>query len=173
MMGQPAPVALGIMVKWHKLDEPIETLLVESDQLFWECIENRLETMPGLHDLLDAIEQRGLPKCVATSGARRYAEELLSRLALRDRFAFVLTADDVTRGKPHPEIYELAANRFNVSPLAMLVLEDSANGCKAAVSAGASTVAVPSAHTAGHSYDGARLVANSLADERIIELLSG
>jgi pseudouridine 5'-phosphatase len=51
----------------------------------------------------------------------------------------------------------------------MLVLEDSENGCRAAVAAGAWTVAVPSEHTREHEYPGARLIADSLADPRIVQ----
>ncbi len=154
MMGQPAPVALAVMIEWHQFSDPIEALIVESEQVFWECLENRLEVMPGLHELLDKLEAAKFPKCVATSGAKKYAAQLLSLVELSDRFDFVLTADDVTHGKPHPEIYTLAAQRLDVSPPAMMVLEDSANGCRAAVAAGACTIAVPSAHTAGHDYSG-------------------
>ncbi len=170
-MGQPAPVALALMIEWHQFTDPLEALITESEYVFWECLEGRLEVMPGLIGLLDKLGAEGLPKCVATSGARKYAKRLLELVELSSRFDFVLTADDVTHGKPHPEIYELAAKRFDVSPSAMLVLEDSANGCRAAVAAGACTVAVPSRHTTGHDYTGVRLVADSLADPKILELL--
>jgi beta-phosphoglucomutase-like phosphatase (HAD superfamily) len=53
----------------------------------------------------------------------------------------------------------------------MLVLEDSQNGCRAAVAAGALTVAVPGTHSRKHDFSGAALIANSLQDERIYRLL--
>ena len=53
----------------------------------------------------------------------------------------------------------------------MMVLEDSANGCRAAVAAGAFTVAVPNRHTRKHSFDGARFVADTLEDPLILEAL--
>jgi beta-phosphoglucomutase-like phosphatase (HAD superfamily) len=93
-------------------------------------------------------------------------------VGLRDRFGFVLTSADVTHGKPHPEIYESAAERLGVAPAEMLVLEDSENGCRAAVAAGAVVVAVPGSHSRRHDFTGARLVAESLADPRIAALLS-
>jgi beta-phosphoglucomutase-like phosphatase (HAD superfamily) len=53
----------------------------------------------------------------------------------------------------------------------MLVLEDSENGCKAAVAAGAIVVAVPGGHSRRHDFTGARFIAESLADPRIYDLL--
>ena len=53
----------------------------------------------------------------------------------------------------------------------MLVLEDSHNGCKAAVAAGAVAVAVPGGHSHRHEFDGAAFIATSLADRRIFEAL--
>jgi beta-phosphoglucomutase-like phosphatase (HAD superfamily) len=84
----------------------------------------------------------------------------------------VLTAEDIPRGKPEPGVYLLAAQRFGIAPRQMMVLEDSANGCRAAVSAGAFTVAVPNHHTRGHSFSGVRFVADGLSDPRITRALA-
>lgn len=173
MMGQPAQAALAVMIDWHALDDSLEDLAAESEQTFWHFVADRLTVMPGLLKLLDHIEQLGLRKSIATSGARHYAKELLSRVELSERFEFLLTAGDITNGKPHPEIYELAATRHELNPAETLVLEDSHNGCRAGVDAGAYAVAVPSAHSADHDFTGAQFVANTLADPRIAQVLSG
>jgi beta-phosphoglucomutase-like phosphatase (HAD superfamily) len=108
---------------------------------------------------------------VATSGTSEYAERVLTRLELKQFFRFVLTAEDVRRGKPHPEVYQLAAGRLETLPRQMMVLEDSANGCRAAVAAGAFTVAVPNRHTQQHSFPGVQLIADTLADPQIRAVL--
>lgn len=173
MMGQPAAAALTVMIEWHALDDSLEDLSAESERTFWEFVEDRLTTMPGLHELLGLIDERGLRKSIATSGARPYAEELLKRIDLHESFEFLLTAGDITHGKPHPEIYQLAAARLELTPSETLVLEDSHNGCRAGVAAGAYTVAVPSPHSADHDFTGAKFVADSLADPRIRQVLAG
>ena len=77
----------------------------------------------------------------------------------------------MVQGKPHPEIYLTAAERFGLEPARMLVFEDSENGCRAAMAAGAFTVAVPTSHSKHHDFNGVGLVADSLADTRIYEVL--
>ena len=171
MMGRPQQVSLQIMIDWHGLADTIETLATETREIFASLLDTRLETMPGAVDLVDTLVQRGIPRGVATSSGPEFAHDVLGRVGLRDRFGFILTSADVTHGKPHPEIYETAADRLGTRPSSMLVFEDSENGCRAAVAAGAVVVAVPGGHSRRHDFSGARLVAESLADPRIGVLL--
>jgi beta-phosphoglucomutase-like phosphatase (HAD superfamily) len=99
-------------------------------------------------------------------------EQVLGRFDWKSRFDFVLTSEDVTHGKPHPEIYLAACARHGRSPAEVLVLEDSAAGCQSAVAAGAYTVAVPGAYGQSKDFAGAALLAESLADPRIVAALS-
>ena len=173
MMGRPQQVSLKIMIEWHGLTDTIEMLATETGEIFVSLLDTQLRTMPGAIELLDLLDARGIARGVATSSGPDFAHDVLGRMGIRDRFAFVLTSADVTHGKPHPEIYQTAAQRLAVDPGAMLVLEDSQAGCKAAVAAGAVAVAVPGGHSRRHDFTGARFVAETLADPRIEALLAG
>lgn len=172
MMGRPEQVSLKIMIEWHGLADTVETLASETREIFRSLLETELRTMPGAVELLDLLDARGIARGVATSSGPDFAHDVLSRVGLRERFAFVLTSADVAQGKPHPEIYQTAARRLAVAPAAMLVFEDSQAGCKAAVAAGAVAVAVPGGHSLRHDFTGARFVAETLADPRIRALLA-
>jgi pseudouridine-5'-monophosphatase len=171
MMGRPQQVSLAIMIEWHGLDDTVAGLAAETKEIFQSLLDTGLRTMPGARELLGLLEARGIPRGVATSSGPDFAADVLGRVGLRERFAFVLTSADIVEGKPHPEIYEKAARRLGVTPAAMLVLEDSQAGCRAAVAAGAVVVAVPGGHSRRHDFTGARFVAESLADPRIHDLL--
>lgn len=171
IMGRRTHVALQMMIDWHKLPDTVETLSLESAQIFSAILDTQLERMPGLEVLLESLESAGIPKAIATSSVRPFTLRVLGQFNLAPRFEFILTAEDVTEGKPHPEIYQKAAVRLNVEPRQMMVLEDSFNGCRAAIAAGAFTVAVPGGHSRSHDFSGAHLVADSLADPRIYAAL--
>jgi HAD superfamily hydrolase (TIGR01509 family) len=171
MMGLPPQKAFEAMIQWHSLPEPWQTLAAESNELFLGLLGRRLATMPGLMELLAALERAHVPKAIATSSSRRLADACLGPFQLASRFSFILTCEDITRGKPDPEIYLLAARRFGVPPGEMLVLEDSQNGCRAAAAAGAFTVAVPGDHSRNHDFSPANLVIESLKDPRLYEAL--
>ena len=171
IMGRPQQVALQMMIDWHGLDTTVDILTKETQEVFTEILDDRLRLMPGAEGLLDALEAARIPKAIATSSGRRFTRNVLGKFHLEPRFEFILTGEDVTHGKPDPEIYRRAAERFRVDAARMMVLEDSQNGCKAAVAAGAFAVAVPSGPSSQHDFSGAALVVESLADPRIYETL--
>ena len=172
MMGLRPAQAIARMIEWHDLSDTVAQIEIESRAIFTPLLDTQLEPMPGLISLLDAIESAEIPKAIATSSSRRFAEEVLGRFALIERFAFVLSAEDVDHGKPDPEIYQLAAKRFGVATRSMLVLEDSQTGLTAAVASGACAVAVPGAHSARHDFSKAEWIASGLNDPQIHALLS-
>jgi HAD superfamily hydrolase (TIGR01509 family) len=126
--------------------------------------------MPGLLELLARLEAAELPKAIATSSGPSFVDSVLAAFGLAPRFQFILTCADVRQGKPYPEIYHLAASRFGLQPSEVLVLEDSQNGCRAAVAAGTIAVAVPAGHSRRHDFTGAALVIDGLADPRLAKL---
>ncbi len=171
MMGRPSSVALQIMIEHHGLADTVQSLADESEIIFADILDQQLECMPGLERLLKSLEAAGISKAIATSSSRRFTLNVLGRFNLVPRFRFILTSEDVTHGKPNPEIYQTAARRFGLEPRQMMVLEDSQNGCRAAVAAGAFAVAVPGGHSRTHDFTGAQFIADTLADPRIYSAL--
>lgn len=169
MMGRPTPVALQIMIDWHRLEATVPQLEAETDALFPDILDRRLALLTGLPELLAALQQAGIPTAVATSSRRSFVIDVLSRFDLVPRFEFLLTSEDVTHGKPDPEIYVTACRRLACPPPRVMVLEDSENGCRAAVAAGTYAVAVPGFHSRNHSFAGSQFIAHSLADPRIYQ----
>lgn len=171
MMGRRAREAFAVMIDMMQLEDSIDVLQQESRELFFSLLDRHLAPMPGLVELLDAIESANLPKAVGTSSDREYAHDILGRYEMLGRFGAILTAEDVTHGKPHPEIYATAAKRIQAAAERTLVLEDSNAGIRAAKAAGCFAVAVPHAHSHGQSYDEANLVIDTLADRQLWDAL--
>jgi HAD superfamily hydrolase (TIGR01509 family) len=171
MMGRKSDVALAIMIEHHALDDTPEQLAAETADIFGGLLPHRLKPMPGLLELLGALESAGVAKAIATSSPRDFVDVVLGAFHLAPRFSFILTSEDIEHGKPEPDVYLLAAARHGVAPGCMMVLEDSQIGCQAAVASGAYTVAVPHGLSRQHQFPGVRLTAESLADERIYAAL--
>ena len=98
---------------------------------------------PFVPELLDYLEVARIPCAVATSTRRTRAEAKLARLRLLPRFGALACGDEVSRGKPAPDIFELAAARLGVEPRDCLALEDSNAGIRAALTANMTVVMVP------------------------------
>lgn len=171
MMGLRSGEALELMRRWHGLSDSVEKLAEETDALLLGLLRSELRPMPGLMALLAALDERSLPRAVATSSSRLHAQTALAQLELTDRFAFVLAAEDVVHGKPHPEIYLLAAERVGVDPESILVLEDSQAGVQAAKAAGAVCLVVPHEHNGGQDFSLADAVVPSLNAPEVFEMV--
>ena len=171
MMGRRPVEAFTVLRDLTGLKDSLEDLMLETKVLFASLAEDRLAVMPGLLEVFELLDARKLPRAVATSSPRAYMTHLLEKFNLLHRIDFTLTAEDVTHGKPHPEIYLKAAGMHGVDPAEMLVLEDSETGSRAAAAAGAYIVSVPSRHTDFGDFSMSRLKIPSLLDERLHALL--
>jgi HAD superfamily hydrolase (TIGR01509 family) len=171
LIGRRAVEVAGWLKELAGVDEPPEVILGEVRERFIAEVDSAVHPTPGLIALLDHLGRSRMPTAVATSSGRSYADRLLVRHGLSDRFAFVLTAEDVTRGKPDPQIYRLAADRFGVPTAEMMVLEDSTAGVAAARAAGAFAVAVPHEHSPADGLGDADLIVPRLDDPAILALI--
>ena len=97
----------------------------------------------GVLELLDHLDELGLPRAVATSSSRANAREHLGHNGVFERFAVIVAREDVERHKPNPDPFLKAAALMGIAPEACLALEDSHNGVRAAHAAGMMTVMVP------------------------------
>jgi HAD superfamily hydrolase (TIGR01509 family) len=101
-------------------------------------MRTELEPVDGVVAALDAIT---LPTCVASSGTHERIETALRTAGLYDRFeGRIFSAQDVPRGKPHPDLFLHTAERMSAAPNRCLVVEDSPNGVTAARAAGMTVV---------------------------------
>ena len=103
--------------------------------------------VPGAPAFVGSVARTGTACAVATSASREDARHVLDALGLADRFGAVVTAEDVSRGKPDPEVYLRAARAIGVAPPACLVFEDAVVGVKAARDAGMRVIGVTTAHS--------------------------
>jgi len=103
-----------------------------------------IEPMPGAVELVGEVRAAGLPCALVTSSEPIIADAVLAALARRAvTFDVIVSGADVTKAKPDPEPYLLAADKLGVDPGCCVALEDSPNGVRSALAAGCTTVAVP------------------------------
>lgn len=171
MMGKRPHESFQVLMDATGLVEPIDDLLAESRDIFYGLLDQHLAPMPGIFELLDELERLGIPKAVATSSPRYHLDEMFRRYEMASRFEFTLTAEDVVRGKPDPEIYLTVASRFCVRPQQMIVLEDSEAGTNAGANANAFVISVPHDHSRDADFSRSSLVADTLLDPRIGQVL--
>jgi HAD superfamily hydrolase (TIGR01509 family) len=114
-----------------------------SVERFYQLAQAEVALKAGVLEILDHLDDLGLPRAIATSSRRVDVDHHLGAHGLTQRFHAVLAQGDYPRAKPHPDPYLRAAEALGVEPSHCLALEDSHNGVRAAAAAGMMTVMVP------------------------------
>ena len=104
--------------------------------------EEVIPLKPGVTDLLDCLDSKGIPYGVATVTYKTLAEAVLRRCGIKDRFRFILTDKEYPLGKNYPDIFLGGAERLGTAPAETLVIEDSLHCIETAAKAGFITAAV-------------------------------
>ena len=94
-----------------------------------------VELMPGIWELLEKLNQKGIPLALASASEAAVVELILSKTELKKYFTHIVSLEAVGKSKPEPDIYLHTAKLLDVAPEECLVIEDSPNGIKAAKSA--------------------------------------
>jgi HAD superfamily hydrolase (TIGR01509 family) len=138
------------------VDLPIDDIVNRLLDGVIERVRQRVPWRPGARELLKSLSDAGVPSALVTMSWRRFAEAVVD--ALPDgSFAAVITGDEVTNGKPHPEPYLAAAAALGVNAADCVAIEDSPTGVRSAVAAGCRTYAVPNVVDVPASPDYTRL----------------
>jgi HAD superfamily hydrolase (TIGR01509 family) len=147
-------------------DYPLEVHQAEFGRRYEAVIaQGTIPLKPGVHELFDALDARRLPRAVATSTRRSRALPKLEAVGLLARVDLVVAGDEVSRGKPAPDIFLAAAERLGQAAERCLALEDSNAGVRAAHAAGMRVVMVPDLlQPADDIRDAGIMVAASLLD---------
>jgi HAD superfamily hydrolase (TIGR01509 family) len=146
----------------RRLPRSVDFYMAQYDIIVKQVLKEQLPPQPGVSRLLQGCRQRRLPKAVASSSLRSWVDLKLEALGLQDAFEVVLGGDEITHGKPAPDIYLLATQRLEVPPSECIAIEDSPVGIAAAVAAGAYTVAVRTYSTRNLDLSQAHTILDSL-----------
>jgi HAD superfamily hydrolase (TIGR01509 family) len=166
ILGRRIDATARTLIDKYHLPDTVQGLADAKTEYQIAHLDGNVKPMPGLIELLDEIDRRGLPKAIASSGIRRYVEAVLRVNGLLDRFSVIITGDQVTHGKPAPDVFLAAARALNIDPPGCLVLEDAPAGVQAAKAAGMTCFAVPDRSVARLDLSQADKIVASLHDVR-------
>ena len=143
VVGGPMTRSAGFLIEATGADIDLDELTVLLNQGFEDRIDRSLPLMPGAARLLAELSEHGIPTALVSASHRRIIDRVLTTLGPQ-HFALTVAGDEVSRTKPHPDPYLLAAAGLGADPARCAVVEDTATGVAAAEAAGCQVVAVPS-----------------------------
>jgi beta-phosphoglucomutase len=137
----------------------------EKEALYRDELRKSFPAMDGASELLDALAAAGIKMAVGSSGPPENVQLVLDCLPGAEAFTATVTGQDVTRGKPDPEVFLIAGEKLGVAPEDCAVIEDATAGIEAARRAGMTAVAITgTADRSALIAAGAHVVVDSLRE---------
>ncbi|MDX2036058.1 MAG: HAD family phosphatase [Isosphaeraceae bacterium] len=134
------------------------------EECYRDSARGRITLMDGVRELLDALTASGVALAIGSSGVRPNLELTIESCSLPGRFVAIASLEDISRGKPDPEVFLVAAKKAGVDPRRCVVFEDATFGIEAAKAAGMHAVGVTTTNPADVLFSaGADEVVTSLA----------
>lgn len=148
-------------------DQIIDAVVAEMRAMY----ATKLPLLPGATEVVQTLSQH-FPLAVASSSPPALIEYVMTEAGIRERFNALVSADHVSRGKPAPDVFLIAADQLGFAPETCAVFEDSSAGILAARAAGMFVIAVPNPHYPPHdsALSAADTVLHSLLDFRLESL---
>ena len=149
MYGKHNSYILRYFLKRELAKEELLRLQFEKEALFRELYTSIVQPLPGLLPFLADLKQHGVKTAIATSAPVENLEMMAAQIPfLNEAMESMLSEQDVSQHKPHPEVYLKSAEKLGIPPSQCIVFEDSVSGVKAGLAAGMKVVGVTTSHTA-------------------------
>ncbi|WP_369216104.1 HAD family hydrolase [Streptomyces flavofungini] len=143
VVGGPMTRSAAFLIESTGADVTVAELTVLLNNGFEDRISRTLPLMPGAARLLAELASHDVPMALVSASHRRIIDRVLDSIGAH-HFTLTVAGDEVSRTKPHPAPYLLAASGLGAEPARCAVIEDTATGVAAAEAAGCRVVAVPS-----------------------------
>ena len=172
-------VGMSSLKMWSKiksnygLNENVEDLMASEKERMYKVLNSDLisEPIEGIKELIDSFLKRNYRLCVASSSPKDNIKLVLKRHNLEMYFDFIVSGEEVTNGKPMPDIFLKAADHFQLSPDNCFVIEDSSNGVTAAKAAGMKCIGFRNVNSGNQDISKADLIINSFSTTEINNVL--
>lgn len=139
------------LIKKYNVSRPVDALTAVRYEIYYEMIGDpqviRNNQWPHAIIVLKMAKKNFCKIGLATLSKRKDVEYVIETLGIKKMLDVVVTAEDVSKGKPDPEIYLLVSKKLGVNPSECLVIEDSVNGVKSGLSAGMNVLAIATPFT--------------------------
>lgn len=164
MIGMDNIACAKIVIAETNIPLTPETYIKEIYDIILEILPDICQPNPGLNVVIDELIAADMKLGVASNSHRSYVSAALSCLGIIDLYDCIVSADDVQKAKPAPDVYLAAAHCLGIEPHQCLALEDSPVGMMAALNAGMPCAVIPSPHVAEAHFSEATFIFSSLEE---------
>ena len=168
--GQQSPTIIRKLVGTDIEQDLVEKWASIKEKYYREMIQQKLEPLPGVVELINRLKSKGFKLALGSSAPPENVELLLTGLKIKRIFDIVVTAADVDKSKPEPDVFLMASKKLKVKPQNCIVIEDAPVGIEAAKRAEMKTIALTTTYDWKELQD-AQVILKDLAKVKISDIL--
>ncbi|WP_181304687.1 HAD family phosphatase [Rufibacter sp. XAAS-G3-1] len=175
MYGKNSEVLARFFGEGRFTQEEADELSVQKEKIYQKAYLPHLKLIKGLDGFLEKAKEQNIQMAIATAAITFNIDFVVDNLHLRHYFNALVSADDVSKSKPHPETFLKAAERLGINPEDCLVLEDAPKGVEAAQNAGMDCLVITTMHRQDEfpAYDNIIGFVEDYTDPMLEKLLAG
>lgn len=152
----------------YKINKSVEEIISYKVEMTKEkIIKSDLEPIEGIRELLSDLKNKNIPAAIASSSPRDFIGVVVSKFGLQDYFSYIVSGEEVSNGKPAPDIYIETAKELKVNSKDCIVIEDSKNGVLAAKAAGMKCIGFKNINSGNQDLSKADFIVKSIAEIKI------
>lgn len=171
-------VGISATVMWSRIKEKNnllqtvpELIAAEKDLKYKMLSETDLQPSNGVKAFLEYLKVNNIPVSLASSSMSRNIHLILDKLLIREYFDFIISGEQVKKGKPEPDIFLEVSNYYNIAPEKCIVIEDSTNGVKAAKAANMLCIGYYNPDSGDQDLSLADYVIDSFTDVKLYDIV--
>ncbi len=155
----------------HGIKLPINELLRKKADLYLSLFPENKKTYPGVIELIHILSEKFV-LALTSSSTRKEIDLVLNTFEVQDKFKIIVSAEDVSHGKPDPEPYLITSQQLEILPEFCVVIEDSKSGVRSAIDAGMKCIGVTTTHELGALHAATKVVNsfNQITEELVLSL---
>jgi HAD superfamily hydrolase (TIGR01509 family) len=162
-----------IFQQYFSINETPEKIHDERNKILFGLLKN-IKPMPGYEKLLQYLKKTDLKIALASSGTKKHINETLKNLEIKKFLKVITSGEEVSKGKPEPDIFLLTAKKLKIKTSECIVVEDAISGVKAGKTAGMKVIGIPHKNpSVKQNLSEADIIINNLGEiEKTIKKLS-
>jgi beta-phosphoglucomutase len=146
MYGKNEEVLTRVFGENHFTSQEMQEISIKKERDYQRLFLPELKLINGLQGFLEEADRKNIPMGIASAAIPFNIDFVLDNLHIRHFFKTIVSADDVVKSKPDPEVFTLASNQIGAEPKDCLVFEDAPKGVEAAMRAGMKAIVITTMH---------------------------
>lgn len=162
--GVGEPINNTKIIQHYEIKEKLDIFMEKRRKIYLELLKAQMKPITGFLPLIKKLKRKNIKMAIATSSPKNQINLVLSNLEIKNYFQVVVSANDVKRLKPHPDLYLKTLKKLSEKPTECIALEDSESGVVSAKTAGLYVIAIPSQYTKHQNFSQADMILENLSE---------